>query len=200
MDAEEPDQKDVDAFSAWLDKIEKAPLELEKDLNALIEWLVAEKNKYLPNTKLPADEISFFENEIGRIHKIKHSLRLLDGAVTDAALKADIWHMVVNAFVAGINLGQYGEPIAAVKGEVFGRNARTMAADKAAKDAPIIAQRRKIIAEICKKYPNPVDGRKFADAISGEVNEKLRAAGMKDVSGRTIQRDIEAILKGCREI
>ena len=118
MDTDEPDQKDVDAFVAWLTKVEQAPKVLDDELSKLIEFLVLEKDKFLPKLTSSKKDQEFFDNELERMNSVRHTLRLMDETLHDASLKADLWGAVVAIFVAGINLGQYSEPIDIVKKEL----------------------------------------------------------------------------------
>ena len=129
MDTDEPDQRDVDAFFAWLAKVEQAPKVLDVELSKLIEFLISEKNQFLPKLTCSKEDQEFFDNELERIYEVRHRLRLIDEIITDASLKADIWEVVVATFIAGINLGQYSEPIDLVKDKEKSR--RQSAAQKA---------------------------------------------------------------------
>jgi hypothetical protein len=115
MDTDEPAQKDIDAIVSYLIKEEQAPVELDKQLTKLVEWIVSEKDRYLTNLTSSKEDMAIFNSELSRISSIRHKLRLMDETVTDVSLKADIWEVVVTAFITGINLGQYSEPIDLVK-------------------------------------------------------------------------------------
>ncbi len=191
MANEEPDQKDVDAFFAYLTRIEQESSILEKGLHELIDWLSVEKEKYLPDKKLQENEKQFYQTEIDRLEGVIRSLKYLEGAVTDTALKADIWHMGVNAFIAGINLGQYGEPIEAIKSIFFVHHARDMAANKTAKAQMKILKRREIIKE---QYKGKLSK---SETCAKNIIDSLAPVFEKEVlafSPATIQRDISAIL------
>ncbi len=125
MDTDEPDQKDVDAIVAWLTKVEQAPKVLDDELSKLIEFLVSEKDKFLLKLSSSKEDQEFFDNELERINSVRHTLRLMDETLHDTSLKADVWSAVVAIFVAGINLGQYSEPIDIVKKELNAERQRS---------------------------------------------------------------------------
>lgn len=125
MDTDEPDQKDVDGIIAWLTKVERAPKVLDDELSKLINFLITEKDKFLPKLTNSKEDQEFFDNELERINTVRHTLRLMDETVNDTSLKADIWGVVVAIFIAGINLGQYSEPISLVKKELNAERQRS---------------------------------------------------------------------------
>lgn len=129
MDNDEPEKKVVGAFVAWLTKVEQAPKVLDEELTKLIEFLISEKDKFLPRLTSSKKDQEFFDNELERINTVRHSLRLMDETVTDTALKAQIWEAVVAIFIAGINLGNYSEPIDIAKKELNSRRQRSNSAE-----------------------------------------------------------------------
>lgn len=126
MGRENPDPKTVDALAVWLEQVEVAPKALEKELTKLIEFLVSEKDKFLPKLNSSKQDQEFFDNELEIINSLRHKLRLLDETIADAFLKAEIWSAVVTIFVAGINLGQYSNPSGTVKDDLQSQKSRDM--------------------------------------------------------------------------
>jgi hypothetical protein len=201
MDTEEPNQKDVDAIISFLTKEEEAPVELDKELTKLIEWVVSEKDRYLVKLTSSPEEIVIFNTELSRINSIRHKLRLMDEVISDVSLKADIWEAVVTAFIAGINLGQYSEPINPVKEELKSRQGAELSKKAAVKKAPKIATRKRLLENFCISKGLSLEelarSRNLCSTIA--MDDKFislcEAEGVKAVKEKRIQEYAADILK-----
>jgi hypothetical protein len=132
---DEPDQKDVAAIQNYLDWIDQAPAILKEDLEKIIEFILSAGEAYLPASKLSESDKEFRSNEIKQLDELRETLRILDLNIADNFLKTKIWRAVNLAMIAGNNLAQYGEPIPAVKGEIFIRQQSLKGKTSAAKRA-----------------------------------------------------------------
>jgi hypothetical protein len=139
MDNDEPEQEIVEAFTALL----KAPENARKEFRKLVRWVLEEKRKFLPNVGSSKEQEEFNE-EKKRLICLVIYLNKLTSQYNDISLQASFYDVAISAFIAGINLGQYSEPIDIAKKELNSRRQRNNSteANKAKADRAEIEWRK----------------------------------------------------------
>lgn len=121
MDTDEPEQEIVEAFTAFLE----APENARKEFRKLVRWVLEEKRKFLPNLGSSKEQDEEFNEEKKRLISLVIYLNKLTSQYNDISLKASFYDVAISAFIAGINLGQYSEPISLVKKELNAERQRS---------------------------------------------------------------------------
>jgi hypothetical protein len=197
MDTDEPEQEIVEAFTAFLE----APENARKEFKKLVRWLLEEKRKFLPNLGSSKEQDEEFNEEKKRLISLVIYLNKLTSQYNDISLKASFYDVAISAFIAGINLGQYSEPINLVKEELKSRHGSELSKKAAKKKAPEIATRKRLLENFCISKGLSLEelarSRNLCSTIA--MDDKFislcEAEGVKVVKEKRIQEYAADILK-----
>lgn len=191
MDTDEPEQEIVEAFQAYLE----APENARKVFRKLVRWVLEEKRKFLPNLGSSKEQDEEFNEEKKRLISLVIYLNKLTSEYNDISLKAIFYDVAISAFIAGINLGQYSEPICLVKKALGSRKAAGMRLAKLKKLAPIIDLRKQLLKSQGYDLEALANSRKECIAICQEFRKLCEAKGVDGVGDKQLQKYAQELLK-----